>query len=76
MTCVPVAALLASVFPASVLLPLRQQDGNDVHSHTQVSKEVPQPDMPKFAPAMVSDRIDIGSLIKYMLKFDDGVVSG
>ena len=44
-------------------------------THMQVSKEVPQPDMPKFAPAMVSDRIDIGSLIKYMLKFDDGVVS-
>ena len=42
----------------------------------QVSKEVPQPDMPKFAPAMVSDRIDIGFMIKYMLKFDDGVVSG
>lgn len=41
----------------------------------QVSKEVPQPDMPKFAPATVSDRIDIGFSIKYMLKFDDGVVS-
>ena len=42
----------------------------------QVSKEVPRPDMPKFAPATVSDRIDIGFSIKYMLKFDDGVVSG
>lgn len=31
--------------------------------------------MPKFAPATVSDRIDIGFSIKYMLKFDDGVVS-
>ena len=41
----------------------------------QVSREVPQPDMPKFAPATVSDRIDIGFSIKYMLKFDDGVVS-
>ena len=41
----------------------------------QVSREVPQPDMPRFAPATVSDRIDIGFSIKYMLKFDDGVVS-
>ena len=42
----------------------------------QVSKAVPQPDEPRFAPATVSDRIDIGIMIKYMLKFDDGVVSG
>ena len=41
----------------------------------QVSKAVPQPDEPRFAPATVSDRIDIGIMIKYMLKFDDGVVS-
>ncbi|CAK0753282.1 hypothetical protein CVIRNUC_002209 [Coccomyxa viridis] len=39
-----------------------------------VSKAVPQPDEPRFAPATVSDRIDIGIMIKYMLKFDDGVV--
>ena len=28
----------------------------------------------KFAPAIVVDRIDIGSMIKYILRFDDGVV--
>ena len=34
----------------------------------------PQPDL-LFAPAMVVNRIDIGFLIKYELRFDDGVVS-
>lgn len=29
----------------------------------------------KFAPAIVVDRIDIGSMIKYILRFDDGAVS-
>ena len=38
----------------------------------QVSRE-PQTDC-TFAPAMVVNKIDIGFLIKYELRFDDGVV--
>ena len=42
----------------------------------QVSAQPPGPDSPSFAAATVVDRIDIGFLIKYVLRFDDGPVSG
>lgn len=42
----------------------------------QVSAAPPAPEShKKFVPAIVVDRIDIGSMVKYMLRFDDGVVS-
>ena len=40
----------------------------------QVSRDPPQPDAQRFAPAIVANKIDIGFLIKYELRFDDGVV--
>lgn len=39
----------------------------------QVSAQPPDQNR-KFVPAIVVDRIDIGSMIKYILRFDDGVV--
>ena len=41
----------------------------------QVSAAPPTEYGQKFSPAIVVDRIDIGSMIKYILRFDDGVVS-
>ncbi|BDA46375.1 Sulfate/thiosulfate import ATP-binding protein CysA [Coccomyxa sp. Obi] len=42
-------------------------------SEVEVSAQPPDQSQ-KFAPAIVVDRIDIGSMIKYILRFDDGVV--
>jgi hypothetical protein len=40
-----------------------------------VSATPPGPNGHRFAPAVVVDRIDIVFMIKYILRFDDGVVS-
>ena len=40
-----------------------------------MSKDPPEAEDERFAPAVVVNKIDIGFLIKYELRFDDGVVS-